>query len=262
MKNIKQGDSKKTKEQNSKGHHKLQSYFFDLVKKNNFIKEVQKIRLKHGIPLNGYAPDKRLTPQLDYLPFLPFDWFNGKVNDEIHELVIDLSKLKKKYELNQAVIHNPIDIFVVYNIVQEPQNNMIWDMCCAMDLQLEKSNKLIKNFQDRKTEMYPVALSLSPYATQNDIISFIKKYYQRHIKPAQDKYKKSEIKLGCTRRKNVSIQERNDFIYANYYLPRKQLKQLVNNKCNELGLDILDDGSLSKLISLEKQKRERQGENK
>lgn len=100
---------------------------------------------------------------------------------------------------------------------------------------------------------HPVIIRLSPYASQREVIDYIKKSYAELIEPIQERYRDEEIMLGRVKKKKKSIQDRNDYIYENKDLPRKEIAHLVYEVYGE----ILDEGHVGKIISLEKQKREK-----
>lgn len=106
-------------------------------------------------------------------------------------------------------------------------------------------------FLDRDT--FPVMLAISPFASQRDIVEYVKKFHADHILPIQ---KRSLAKYENTpmrnRSKDSSTRDRNDFIYENRELPRKEIATSVAKKFKEY----LDVGHIGKIISEEKKKRE------
>ena len=59
-------------------------------------------------------------------------------------------------------------------------------------------------------------------------------------------------KITVSEEYNVDCFYRNDLIYKNRHLPRKEIMQMVSKKFGK----ILDYGHISKIISLEKKRRE------
>jgi hypothetical protein len=98
---------------------------------------------------------------------------------------------------------------------------------------------------------HPIVIRVTPYASQREIIDYIKKSYNRLIKPIQESYK-LDVPIGKIRKKKPEIQERNKFIYENKDLPRKEIARLVAEKFNQF----LDYGHIGKVISIENKKRE------
>lgn len=102
-------------------------------------------------------------------------------------------------------------------------------------------------------EAYPVLMAISPIASQRELISYLKSFYNVRIKPLQEKSKASLTDSPAkTRKKKTSIRERNEFIYQHRTLPRKEIMKLVSDHFGEY----LDYGHIGKVISLEKSKRE------
>ncbi len=100
---------------------------------------------------------------------------------------------------------------------------------------------------------YPVIIRINPYASQREIVDYIKKSYTRYIKPIQERYKDEEVNLGKIRKKKQSIQERNDFIYQNRRLPSKTIMRMLYDKYGPKSE--MDQGYIGKIISMEKKKR-------
>ena len=109
----------------------------------------------------------------------------------------------------------------------------------------------MKEIQQADNEIYPLAIRLSPYASERDIIDYVKKNYAFTIAPAQKSYQKSGVPIGKLRKKDQKREERNEFIYQNRRLTGKELMGLVNDKFGE----VLDYGHIRKIISLENKKR-------
>jgi hypothetical protein len=113
------------------------------------------------------------------------------------------------------------------------------------------TTKSIKYFDN---DVFPVTLGISPFASQRDLISYIKSFYSSQIRPIQEQAKQSlKDSPVKTRRKKSSVRERNEFIYQHRLLPRKTIVSLVATGFGEY----LDYGNVGKIISLEKARREK-----
>jgi hypothetical protein len=111
-----------------------------------------------------------------------------------------------------------------------------------------------KPIDDEVTELYPVTLHISPHASRNDILDYIEKLYSTEILPIQKKYRSTEVKIGSFRKRSRTIRARDNFIYENRDLPRKEIVRLVMEKFPAVA-DTVDEGSVGKLISLEIKRR-------
>lgn len=121
------------------------------------------------------------------------------------------------------------------------------------DLMNEMSAYLYVDSMKQKVRDYPISIKIHPEASQRDVIDFIKANWQAisqlqedHRDPVQPAVKYGRIKV------NQKNQERNQLIYDNKDLPTNEIRHLLS----ERGW-FLDDGHIRKIISLEKQKRER-----
>jgi len=111
-----------------------------------------------------------------------------------------------------------------------------------------RDEKFAYNHFKAVSENYPVVLLINPEVSQRQIQDFVSKNWEyiqsfnknKNVSPQRSKKKK--------------IQKRNDFIYENKHLPRKEIMTKVADK---FGSDeILDYGYIGKIISLEKKRRE------
>jgi len=96
------------------------------------------------------------------------------------------------------------------------------------------------------SKSHPIALYINPEASQRQIEEFISKnwsFIEAHQKDVKSNF------AGLRKRSNL---KRDDFIYENRKLPRKEIVTLVAEKFNEF----LDVGHIGKIISLEKKRRE------
>ncbi len=97
---------------------------------------------------------------------------------------------------------------------------------------------------------YPIIIRINPYASEREIVDFIRKSYTREIKPIQERYKDENIRLGKIRKKKQGIQERDDFVYNNREKPYKEIRRLLGEQNI-----FIDDGLIGKIISRETKKR-------
>ena len=90
---------------------------------------------------------------------------------------------------------------------------------------------------------------LNPYASLRDILDWVKKNYH-DIQSLQNRYKNKNVKINRFRIRNKLLEERNDYIYKN----REKRLNVLEIELEKLGYD-LDQGSISKIISLESIRR-------
>jgi hypothetical protein len=224
------------------GNNKIWNYFVDLVKNNSFDRSVKNIR------------EISLTK-------------NGKIKDEI-KFRNRTKQLCRRFGLDEISWGEDIRTYILKNKL--PKDSLS-NSCVVLDRtevgedEYPNGDYIEGDFGETDqlkdpielkpvSYSYPVIIRVSPYASQREIVDFIKKSYNQYIQPIQDRYKDKELNLGKVRKKKVSIKERNDFIYENRHLPDREIMTLVYDKFGEQAN--IDYGCIGKIISLEDKKRE------
>ncbi|MDP2855538.1 MAG: hypothetical protein Q8N90_00225, partial [bacterium] len=93
-----------------------------------------------------------------------------------------------------------------------------------------------------------------PYASERDIIDFVRLNYKSNIKPIQESYAtRNKLKIGSFRKRKHSVEERDDFIYRNKHLSQLKIKALVKER---FGIT-LDYPYIGKIISRERKNRQK-----
>lgn len=225
----------------SKGSQKMWNYFLDIMKKDYFIQTIKEIRVKYDIPENGFG----LEDGYYYRP--PHDFNHDK---EVREEVIE--KICKKYKLHLFDYSDVIMDFIYFNLTQPLYELGACGLFRVCDVLAEKEEPFGDFVQQSDDNFYPIAIRMSPYASQRDLIDFIKNkvIWKKEIEFLQYKYKSKDIKIGKVKSKKQDIQKRNEFIFQNSDKPLKAIRRLLAQQ-----KIFLDDGHIAKIISLEKQKR-------
>ncbi len=228
----------------SQGYKKLWNYFTDITKTIYFRKKIDELKKKYDIPLEGFDKSKGMI-----IPPQEWKYKHTKKQNEYGE---DVKKICQEYNLHFLFWSTNIDFLVFYNELSNVADDG-YDLCLFTDLKEESMEPFSKDTQDADNAYFPLAIRISPFATQRDIIDYIKKHFIV-LKKWQEMYLKDlkQGNVGKIRKKKESIQKRNDFIYENRKLPRKKIMELVADKFKEY----LDYGHIGKIISLEKNKRE------
>jgi hypothetical protein len=211
------------------GHKKLMNYVQALFEDPKFIEDVMKLRKKVGI-----VTGKEIIP------------LTGAGIKRISIYQKGLDALLLKYKLNYMWA-DMISMFVN----DFTKNGASWGTICELqDVEEMKEDPLMDHNIKLDDNAFPLALRISPYATQRDLIDYIKVLYKDTIKPMQDKYLDKEVKIGKFRSKKEHIKKRNAFIIENQHLPAKKIASLVAKEFDEF----LDYGHISKIIYLSKRK--------
>ncbi|MDB4992407.1 MAG: hypothetical protein JWL75_652 [Parcubacteria group bacterium] len=228
----------------TQGRAKLERYFIELLKTEDFQETIRDLRKRYGYPEGGYK--EGITYNLG-------NW--GERKELLRKLDRELETVCKKYGLHFVYWGDVIRSVMSHDEPFIPIEAGA-DLCMLVDLQNEAEEPFSKEIQDADNLHFPLAIRISPFATQRDILDFIKKH-EVFIAQMQEQYRKGfkGIRIGKTKKRSAEVQERNDFIYGNRNLPRREIMELLTEKYG--ANKTLDMGHISKVISLEKQKRKK-----
>lgn len=220
---------------------KMKNYFFEILKKESFQNDINKIRISM---IERYKEIKKIKSEKEIERFkdILFEEFISKIDT-----------IRKRYFLPfewrsmlADIVYGTVDKYYWERVVS--QTNLLKVSDLRSEKVLEKA--LAENNLDASDD-FPIFIKISPYASQRDIIDFIKKNYRYTIKPIQKTYADSKCKIGKFKTKRTKIQKRNEFIFENCELPLKKIAKLLPLN----GFEILDEGHISKIISLESKRR-------
>lgn len=243
----------------SSGAKKLINYFQDLLQKNSFNAEILNLRKKYRIPEKGFPYNeedhKKVMEHFDEIP-------------EVYALANSFGLYEYKWMpyitsflfFNDPLIRNRpfymLDFDLCKLVNQKAQNEEVFSLGNKeFETEEEKDFAEMKvDFNKRDDLQYPIAIRISPYASERDILDFIKRNFVS-ILNLQETYKfdNEHITIGKSKKKNPKIKERNDFIYEHKNLPRKEIMRLLTEK---FGYErTIDYAYIGKIISLETKKR-------
>ncbi len=236
-----------------KGEQKVWNYFLDLIRTDSAQTFIKKLKKKYGIPAEGFAlPDKNI------LGAYPDDF------EHAPEVGNKLVQFCDKHHLNFFVYVPILEQYVYYGLLS-PETWRTWtdddfsgylSMFCVTDV--PRDNPTAYKGEKILDTLFPVAIRISPYASQRDLLDFIKNkhVWYNKIESLQKQYRDKDEAIGKSRTKNKEVQKRNDFIYKHRNLPRREIMRLLIglHKENKRVWEI-DEAAISKVISLEKKKR-------
>lgn len=234
----------------TQGQEKLVNQLYEITRSDSFEGKIVELRKKYHIPENGYPGYEDLdrvydeehktliTLAIPYGFVCPQEWLNEK-KEGMTDVDKDISGLCRECRVPSDASSGWFLIFKNYLFYNVVEPSVTFDLCEVVDCDSRDAN-------------FPVGILVSPCASKADILSYIDKNYSILVKPLQIKHKKENEIIGTIRRKNAALQERNDFIYANRYLPRKVIAQKVNKKFPD---EELDYSGIGKIIAGEKTKR-------
>lgn len=215
------------KNNKTSGHKKLNNFTEALFDDPKFISEVKRIRAEFGIPIE--------PTELDHIQ-----------TEDTQGYYKELKKLLLRLKLNY-MWEDKLSMFIESNI----RDGGSWGTICEVHDVIELTEDPLS---DRNNELdnnaFPISLRISPYATQRDLIDYIKSMYATTIKPLQTRYMDKGVSIGKFRTKKEHIKKRNEFIISNKHLPPRQIVSLVADQFGEC----LDYAHVSKIINLHKRK--------
>lgn len=237
-------------DRNTKAFYKSQSFkkmwnsFHDFTKKRAFQEFILNLRGKYRIPQNGFTinGDSWTTP--------PDEWTYEMWDTEHKEIQSAIRGFCREQQIPSKDWEFTIEQYLFFNqmfISPEPNSH---NMCYITDMST-KQDSVGQELNDDLITAYPVGLLISPYASQRDILAYVKSIYRAEIAPLQKKYKTEGSLIGKSRSKMAMTRKRNELIWQNRERPLKEIMEIVKK---EFRTDI-DVGSIGKILSLERKNR-------
>lgn len=228
---------------------KVKNYFLDLIDRKDFQDEVKKFRIKYLIPAKGFSKkEKHLFPEPpEYGPGYPKRW-NKFIKEPIDQFFWmkffkDEKKLGEKFQLPSSSL-NTLNDYVLYNGTSLVDSDTP-ALCMVQDCnELGKCKELDKE----DAISFPIMVRISPYASERDMLEYIRVIYSKEIEPLQKKYANEESLVGKTRKKKNK--ERDNFIYEHSYLNAQEIKKILPEKWRTTTYN-----EINKVIQLQKKKR-------
>lgn len=227
---------------------KLQNYFLDILRTNAFQREVAAFRVKYGIPEGGFRESE------EHLMFQGFQAVPKRWEYALNHPSSFWENLLRDERLLCQKFHIPmgnetfVSEYLMYNVVS---TDTLQGICSVEEAKFFGGNQK-SNIESNGD--YPVLIRISPYASQRDILDYIKAVYTSQIEPLQKKYRDADVGLGRSKTKDVAVQERNNFIYDHRHLSLNETKKLLREK-SWFGKDILGQSEIASIRSIEAKKR-------
>lgn len=239
--------------QSTKSYTKTLNYIKGLLDDPVFQKEVGQLRAKYNLPDKGLSEilyedygDRLVIVDPEHLRKTPVFLQDVCVLAEEYGLDFLWGHL-----LHHYVVYNNLDVWSYVLPLEVVDIKKLCDLerNPDQDFGLVEYEAQLQYLKDR-AQTHPIALLINPYASQREIVDFVKKLYKHDIQPLQDRYKKPKARLGKIRKRSELVRERNRFIYANRHLSSKELAVLVFRKYNQM----LEYPYINKIISDKKSK--------
>lgn len=244
------------KERNTKAFYRTQGFkkpwlaLKAILKTDTFQKTIGGLRDKYKVPPGGFRvtenPWTHPPKEWDFYHKDDF-WKRMRVLERIRH---ELEATCLEYGFPPKDFVNVLEHYLFYDrsfITLEPNShNLIY----VTDL-ATRCDSLGRELTDVDIKTHPVALLLSPYVSERDLLDYIRKIYTTEIRPIQHKYRKPGSEIGRHRTKKLSIQKRNEFILRLRDRRPKEIKKLLWEKLHTT----MKSGHISKVLSLEKVRR-------
>jgi hypothetical protein len=220
-----------------------------------FKKNVLKLRLLYKIPAEGYGKEvtRVWDPSFTNILKLPKEWPYYGNKKKFKNLLKGLDKIRNDFHLvydfwiillTEHLFFNKVDPTLI--------ESMADNLCIITSVKSEENmfiefsprirKKYLYEHNKKMNEWFPISIKISPYASVNEIISYIRSR-KVSIKREQVGYKKSEVSLGSTKTRTTYV--RNKFIMEHEKLSRKKISELL---LKELGVKY-DEFEINKIIS-------------
>lgn len=218
----------------NQSYKKLVGYLQQELRREGVAEKVAKLRKRLGIPEDGLETSQGYS-------------YSSKEYDIIYPIFQEIIKMLKVPEYADELIEE----YLFYGTVS-CSKSLSPSLLVIANLKERKYIPFETNFGDSDDKLYPIAIKISPYASERDIINFVQKTYRTLIKPLQKKYKVNELSLGKVRIKSEKILRRNDEVYKTRSMKVSESVKHIKNKLKD---GSLDEGSIGKIRSLEAKKR-------
>ncbi len=264
----------------TRGEKKILLQFERFVETDFFHQEVKRIRKVTGLPAKGIEPTAEDVTNLSNFFRVPDRYPIKKKSGgqyPLKTLNIESRKLQDALPISNVYLSWLVKYYIIFNrffydeLKELEQYFHTANVCEITDAQSEfdeyapsedpddfygsYSIRAYIEMLENKLWRYPVALRIHADASQRDIIEFIKEHWgeiQEYQSRYGDRNKLSSFKNSKTKT-NKETKDRNAFIYKHRNLPSREISRLL---ADEKGM-YLDVGHILKIISLEKQKREK-----
>ncbi len=228
-----------------KGHAKIFNFFQHIIRKEEFLSDVQRVRKQFRIPSEGLDFDPELLQGSFSFP----SHLKLTVSQKENFLAL-MTWLAEKNRM--GVMENfkiPLAYFVLYDTVVLPE---YYDLCAIQNMRSDKDEPVRRYGEILYSDKtHPIALRISPNASQRDILDYVQYNYKTQIKPLQRLYKEKTSELGEKRKKKSESLFVADFIWEYRTLPAKKIMELLADK-HKIYRDM---GEIDKIKSLERKNR-------
>lgn len=237
------------------GAMKINAFLRELFLRESFQQQVHLLRKKYRIPESGFriVPANPESNDQEYRVTLPpegwIGWEDAGLWGDFEE---DLISIENEHGLlgDESPFLTPLAFYIFFN-VEAPIQFCPWQLCFIEN----RRGKISQKETARMDKTHPVCIRVSSYASSSDIVAFINAAYSYLIKPLQQKSRKQGLVIGRVKTKNTTIKERDMLIYSHRDLPIREIRKLLSTKYGASHRLAADEGSIGKILSLQRKKR-------
>jgi hypothetical protein len=248
---------------------KLKSFLEKYTREVYFQERIEQIRKEIGIPPNGAKIPKKQSKIDSIFLILGFKYngvsyptFPAKRPEIYNEI---LRKIPKPYQqlliikfINYYILYNKRNYSVFNESIFSSRNTVELVEYRTDFLEMEGlcdcSVKVCEDYMKNMSKDYPVIIGVSPYASQNEVISLIKDkwdciqvYMQKLIEDKDIDFSEDDKKiLSQLRQRSPESKEIEDIVYNNKGLSLNEISNIVKDKTGKR----FDQGEIGKIKSL------------
>jgi hypothetical protein len=195
------------KQKSSQDFNKMWNYVLELIKSEEFKKEIKNI---------GTGLAKKISIRID-----------GR--DSALSFIPDALYLCKKYNLH-VFWSEFLTEYILTGKINKPSDELkemgLCDVVCINELGMVMSDQ--GNMFDFNN--FPIAIRISPYTTQRDLIDFIKKNFKTQIEPIKKLFTNKKSRVGKIRSKDENLEKAKEYILNNQNKTRQKLSKEIKEK--------------------------------
>lgn len=251
----------------NQAQQKLFNALDEFVDSADFQRTIKDLRQKFDIPSDGFSLPQELKEKINNSRLVDNVFAIPKEMQKrglpyLKEINIAMRKECSKFPFNDMNFLFFFNAYLFYNNkFFEPLKNAIGEVNICKTINIYDEIRELQCFYPsddsllglkNKYKSYPVAIFLHPSISQRDLVGYIKDNWP-FIQYNLNRYKKVSGEIGRAKKKNLIVKERNNFIYQNRHLPRKEIMRLITDKF-DIGR-MVDYAYIGKIISAEKKRR-------
>jgi hypothetical protein len=231
------------------GFQVLWRHVQDTIATTAFQRQIAQMRSQYSIPAEGFS-----TPESGSWRHPLEAWKHSHTDDGrkiLNDIRTQLAVICREHHLLPRDWTDIIESYLFYNKLLLDIAPGARNLCFVADATTGKDG-LGRDVDDEIKQTFPAALYISPYASERDVIDYVKKVFMPEIKRIQDAHRKPGVSIGKTRKRKSIVRKRNESMHQNRSSSDKKIAQIVRENHSDAPLK---PGSINKTLSREKKRR-------